>query len=1541
VLDGYVEGYAVPYFVLIVRFFAVAANAPLVLEGPPGIGKTMVVAEVCRILNIPLERINFSGSTTLEQLFGSVVPQVVNGVRAFQWQDGKLTAALAAKKFVILDEVNLCPLDVLDALSSLLVRNGTGASFIVPGSGGVTLHLEDVRFFATMNPASAGGNRTRLPRSIAACFTPVYLEAYDVVDMFMILKRLFKDLLTDESTEGLITLKDLEHIFALHQDVQRHVGARKLGRIGGPFDFNLRDLTKLYDVLRGNAKDLLDHMKFFRNDSWESASVSAGGGAGSGSILEADCVKGAALTTGVSLASSAPFIVAVRAFARLVYGACFQCDEDQAVVRGLVDKHLPIPATFASPDVDDVTVDASVPGFVRIGAVYMRTGDRAPGHGAVEALVHTRATVTQLSMLAAAAQSKRPVLLEGECAGKTALVRELARLCQRHLVVVSMNENMETSDLIGQWLPASTSSPFSDGNGVALVDMHIQWWNAFDSAVRHLLLKVVPLLVHQDDLAKLTLLLQVTGGFSPPCRVDAVVPSSAPDTSINFPAFLEVVAVAITALDVGISAPFSASHVVSVARVKATCVSMKRRLEAIAWHLRQLIAASLIDAAPAPDTPDGGHGNVPRPPKSFLFVESVLVKALVSGDWVLLDNANSCPPEVLERLNSLLEQDRVLNLYECGNGKEYSDAEGTIHDDFRVFATANTKRAHSNKLSAAFLNRMVRLWLPEVDTNPDLVDIVTMQCAGMHGGRELARVAVEFHKEMLELERRKEIGPVCGYSFTFRSLVYAIRTALFVIRENRLSPVFALVWGLLRTYTACLGSPSQRARVIAALRMLLERELSRWHRYGIQFSFTRQLSSARRRVDADFDLMSPEMVDLERLALQCIGSMLVGGSGTWGTSSSLSPTRSESALHDAVVSLLRKVLIPLNPKDPRPMELLTALEDHTTSARECVSSFSFKYLTGCLCGPGDTSLEHCVRLVDGKREGLCRALRSFLANASFSDAAERHDVLVRVTACLFAFADVLSLCAIVNEEVSSHAVAVLHAIRLVIRDGCDQKVSLQPLFQSAVVQQWRGLDDMLNVASERSAAWALKREMAAPAIGCHARIEAVIRFLVQRVENPVPLHSFGFLLRWLAVGWRVEIRLLLSNAFGGVLDDDLLKRTQADSMTRSDLEAAEIKLRALECVVPFWTPLHDLGTLLDNPVSDAEIRRLGDERLAKVQALSALEKHQADIEGRLTVLQQQVDNDRALMYDVAKDSLRIDKIRGDLARVCGEIKSACSVISQLDGKRAAARQQLEIQSSHRLKLLSDHLDRLEAIATNRHWVVMTSILSWRLLRSHQTIVACLSRLRTQPSMVDAEGCLIPAQVFSECGLQFREVDLRSECSRHLTYLWNSLFLSSAAFRSLPPNAEVILLDCSLSRAWESVVVPRSKADPFVMLVFCYNSTLRGGCPLSLLVVTSRVESRVGRGSPHRSKEVLYLTHYASAYCAAQSDGVASFATKLESVDWVARVDEQLILHWDCLERPCEDFEQVWPEALICLFLADMLHLCRCIYVFFLFLFLFS
>jgi hypothetical protein len=165
---------------------------------------------------------------------------------------------------------------------------------------------------------------------------------------------------------------------------------------------------------------------------------------------------------------------------------------------------------------------------------------------------------------------------------------------------------------------------------------------------------------------------------------------------------------------------------------------------------------------------------------TFTFVKSPLIEAMRTGKWVLLDSINCAPQvgacaadianavrsltpcapqDVVERLNSLFEDNPELVIYEAdgekffrprkdgastappmsrqptaeagevkasappaGDAAPKKDARAEvktsltpIHENFRLFCTANTARTQSQKLSTALVNRCVRLSLPPID----------------------------------------------------------------------------------------------------------------------------------------------------------------------------------------------------------------------------------------------------------------------------------------------------------------------------------------------------------------------------------------------------------------------------------------------------------------------------------------------------------------------------------------------------------------------------------------------------------------------------------------------------------------------------------------------------------------------------------------------------------------------------------------------------------------------------------------------------------
>ena len=83
----------------------------------------------------------------------------------------------------------------------------------------------------------------------------------------------------------------------------------------------------------------------------------------------------------------------------------------------------------------------------------------------------------------------------------------------------------------------------------------------------------------------------------------------------------------------------------------------------------------------------------------------LLVDAIQHGWWVLLDECNLAEPQILERLNSVLEKYASLVLTEYDNSV-LGTADSPVHADFRIFATMNpADYAGRSPLSPAFMDR--------------------------------------------------------------------------------------------------------------------------------------------------------------------------------------------------------------------------------------------------------------------------------------------------------------------------------------------------------------------------------------------------------------------------------------------------------------------------------------------------------------------------------------------------------------------------------------------------------------------------------------------------------------------------------------------------------------------------------------------------------------------------------------------------------------------------------------------------------------------
>ena len=110
--------------------------------------------------------------------------------------------------------------------------------------------------------------------------------------------------------------------------------------------------------------------------------------------------------------------------------------------------------------------------------------------------------------------------------------------------------------------------------------------------------------------------------------------------------------------------------------------------------------------------------------------DSAFIKAMIKGDWVILDGIESAQPELYQRISSLCDlENQNLTMYD--NGPDYVYTKNAkkkkfrIHPDFRLFITYNPFEAEpSKRLPQSFLNKCLTFSLSGIDKNIKTTSLV-------------------------------------------------------------------------------------------------------------------------------------------------------------------------------------------------------------------------------------------------------------------------------------------------------------------------------------------------------------------------------------------------------------------------------------------------------------------------------------------------------------------------------------------------------------------------------------------------------------------------------------------------------------------------------------------------------------------------------------------------------------------------------------------------------------------------------------------------
>ncbi|OQR87196.1 midasin-like protein, partial [Achlya hypogyna] len=161
----------------------VIGKYPLLLQGPTSAGKTSLILYVAARLGQKCVRINNHEHTDIQEYLGAYVSDK-DGKLSFQ--EGVLVQAVRHGWWIILDELNLAPSEVLEALNRLLDDN---RELYIPETQTTITPHPRFMLFATQNPPGLYGGRKVLSRAFRNRFIELQVDEVPAKELQQILQE--------------------------------------------------------------------------------------------------------------------------------------------------------------------------------------------------------------------------------------------------------------------------------------------------------------------------------------------------------------------------------------------------------------------------------------------------------------------------------------------------------------------------------------------------------------------------------------------------------------------------------------------------------------------------------------------------------------------------------------------------------------------------------------------------------------------------------------------------------------------------------------------------------------------------------------------------------------------------------------------------------------------------------------------------------------------------------------------------------------------------------------------------------------------------------------------------------------------------------------------------------------------------------------------------------------------------------------------------------------------------------------------------------
>uniref|UniRef100_A0A3Q3JWH6 Midasin n=1 Tax=Monopterus albus TaxID=43700 RepID=A0A3Q3JWH6_MONAL len=395
---------------------AVASQKPVLLEGPIGCGKTALVEFMAAVTGhtkaTEILKVQLGDQTDSKMLLGMYHCSDIPG--KFMWQPGTLTQAVSEGQWILLEDIDHAPLDVISVLLPLMENK----KLLIPGREDCIDVAPGFQFFATRRTYYSGGSWHKPQNSHA-----VLLDKYwTTLQMSNMTREELKKVLTSRYPGLLVVAERLLDIYCQltgerHSDldtsslqspdnIQQHRSADKSTPLEGRV-LSLRDLLKWCERISVNF------------DSTSSATAQH-------IFQEAlDC-----FTAMLSCAES-------RLRMAEIIGSKLNISKEKA-------QHF---CQMYQPGISLTELEVSVGRVTLARKQTEAVQDK-------QTFAATQPSSVLLEQLAVCVAKGEPVLLVGETGtGKTSTVQHLARVTGHRLRVVNMNQQSDTADLLGGYKP--------------------------------------------------------------------------------------------------------------------------------------------------------------------------------------------------------------------------------------------------------------------------------------------------------------------------------------------------------------------------------------------------------------------------------------------------------------------------------------------------------------------------------------------------------------------------------------------------------------------------------------------------------------------------------------------------------------------------------------------------------------------------------------------------------------------------------------------------------------------------------------------------------------------------------------------------------------------------------------------------------------------------------------------------------------------------------------------------------------------------------